>query len=226
MRSIFYQVSGPRGTDRGPAGSIRVLHNEPGPCGMDQGPHMNQGPQDRSGSRGADQGPPGRIRAPQDVPRPGSAERIRTPQYESGPRGTDQDSERRISARGTNQGPAGRSRAPQDGLGPRRTYQGPSKRIRAPQDELGPQATNQGSPGRSGGPHTAYIFLQVNVPPPPENSKQIHPVWAKTVFTPRTSKLLTCKALKYAAIMNGSTTGKFLESALTKSADSIVDTCT
>ena len=55
---------------------------------------------------------------------PGSAERIRAPQYESGPRGTEQDSECRIRARRTNQGPAGRTRAPQDESGPRMTNLG------------------------------------------------------------------------------------------------------
>ena len=52
---FFYQVSGPRGTDRaprdgsGPAGRIRALQNEPRPRGMD--------PQDESGPRKTDLGP-------------------------------------------------------------------------------------------------------------------------------------------------------------------------
>ena len=45
----FYQVSGPCGTDRDPAGRIRALQNEPGPRGMD--------PQDESGPRKTDQSP-------------------------------------------------------------------------------------------------------------------------------------------------------------------------
>ena len=51
----FYQISGPRGTDRaprdgsGPAGRIRALQNEPRPRGMD--------PQDESGPRKTDLDP-------------------------------------------------------------------------------------------------------------------------------------------------------------------------
>ena len=88
-----------------PAGKIRALQNEPVPCGTNQG-------------HGTDQGP---------------AIRIRTPQYESGPNGTDQVQ--------TDQGPADQSRIPQDGLGP-------AGQSRTPHDESGPRWTNQGAAGR------------------------------------------------------------------------------
>ena len=45
---FFNQVSGPRRTDRGPAGTIRALQNEPRSREMD--------PQDESGPRKTDQG--------------------------------------------------------------------------------------------------------------------------------------------------------------------------
>ena len=74
-------ISGPRGTDQGPAGRISVPQDI---CtgarvrGMDQGPAIRiRAPQYESG-------PAGRIRAPQDVPGPiktnqGPAGRIRVP---------------------------------------------------------------------------------------------------------------------------------------------------
>ena len=103
--------SGPRGTDQGPAGRIRVPQDV---CtgarvrGMDQGPAIRiRAPRDGSGLRTSNQGPQdesgpaGRIRAPQDVPGPLK----------------------------TNQGPAGRIRAPCDEPGLSRTKRGPPHRI-------------------------------------------------------------------------------------------------
>ena len=134
-RSIFYQVSGPRGTDQGPAGSIRALQNEPGPHGM--------GPQDESGSRKIDQGP-------QDESGPcgsnqGPARRIRASRDKAGPRETDEGRQDKVGLRRTNQGPI-------DKAG--KTNQGAAGRIRPSQDESGPHVTDQ---GRSKGPHRSFF---------------------------------------------------------------------
>ena len=102
-KSIFYQVSGPCGTDRSPAESIRALQNEPGPRGT------NQGLWNGSGPHNTNQGPMGRIR----TLNVGSGPRTSNQglQDESGPRGTDRGPAEQIRARGIDQGPDGRTRA-------------------------------------------------------------------------------------------------------------------
>ena len=114
LRSTFYQVSGPRGTDRSPAGSIRALQNEPGNRGT------NQGPWNGSGPRNTNQGPAGRIR---------------TLNVGSGPRTSNQGLRDESGLRGTDQGPARRMRATQDEVWPRRMNQGPEKLIRTPRNK-------------------------------------------------------------------------------------------
>ena len=138
-RSIFYQVSGPRGTDQGPAGSIRALQNEPGPHGM--------GPQDESGSRKIDQGPQDKESGPCGTNQ-GPARRIRASRDKAGPRETDEGRQDKVGLRRTNQGPI-------DKAG--KTNQGAAGRIRPSQDESGPHVTDQGSPGRSKGPHRSFF---------------------------------------------------------------------
>ena len=147
----FYQVSGPRGTDRAPQEESGLYRTNPGPagwtCKTNQGPARQIGaPQDRSG-------PVRRIKALRD--KSGTTERIRASQYESGPRRTDQDPERRIRTRKTDQGPrdkqgparrmrAGRTKqGPAGRIGPRWTKEGPVRRIRAPREESGPRRINQ-----------------------------------------------------------------------------------
>ena len=78
--------SGPRVTDQGPAGRVRLPRDESGPCGT------NQGSQDESG--------PARHQGP--------AERSRASLGARGPRRTNHDPVGRIRGRGIEQGPVRR----------------------------------------------------------------------------------------------------------------------
>ena len=80
----FYQVSGPRGTDRAPQEESGLYRTNPGPAGWTR--KTNQGPARQIRARKTNQGPAGQIR--DHGTDQGLAIRIGAPQDGSGPRGT------------------------------------------------------------------------------------------------------------------------------------------
>ena len=140
LRSIFYQVSGPRRHQgsakrtRAPRDGARKTNH--GPARQIRAHRTNQGPRNGLGPRNTNQGSERRIRARMRNQNPAGP--IRAPQDGSGPRGTKQSPARRTRA------PQGRIRAPMDEPGLRRMNQVFAGRIRAPQDEPGSRRANQG----------------------------------------------------------------------------------
>ena len=120
LRSIFYQVSGHRGTDRAPQEESGLYRTNPGPAGWAR--KTNQGPARQIRARRTNQGSARQIRARKT--NQGPAGQIRD-------HGTDQGLAIRIGTPWDGSGPQTSNQGPHDESGPRRTKQGPARRMRA-----------------------------------------------------------------------------------------------